>query len=356
MKRIIELFEVVLAAVLVAGCGDQNAGEPEFKPVPLVQIAKAVQQDLVRYGTVTGSIEPVKIARMASPAEGPVARCSVREGDMVAAGDLVARVGRSRIATTALAAAQEELLRQQTEYKRVAQLVQSGSLAGEQLDESRAAVKYAEAQMAAMETGADDYEIHAPWSGLVSKVWIAEGDYVVPRASLVELYDPASLVVRLSVPEQRALSVQQGTAVTVRLDAYPGKIFPAKISRVYPELDRMTRTLTVEAELKASVKLLSGMFARVKIPERRLDQAVVIPQSALTIRPDGSSVVWTLNAGQVQPVTVETLLEADGRLAIRGGIRPNDQVVVRGNESLKPGAKVKVKGAEKVKSPEKTAR
>lgn len=333
--------------MLVSGCGNQNAGEAKSKPMPLVQTAKVVRQDLVRYGTVTGSIEPVKIARMASPAEGPVALCPVREGDFVKTGDLVARVGRSRIATTALAAAQEELSRQQTEYKRVEQLVKSGALAGEELDETRANVKRAVAQMAAMKTGADDYEIHAPWSGVVSRVWIAEGDYVAPRATLVEIIDPASLVVRMAVPEQRALSVRQGTDVQVRLDAYSGKIFTAHISRVYPELDRKTRTLTVEAELREPIKLLSGMFARVDIPEHSLKQAVVIPQSALVVRSDGSTVVWRVQDGSVQPVAVEALLEADSQIAVQGEILPDDVIVIRGNESLKAGARVKVQSPKK---------
>ncbi|MDF7800064.1 efflux RND transporter periplasmic adaptor subunit [Pontiellaceae bacterium B1224] len=344
-----------LAAGLLAGCGKGGAADAKARPVPLVQTAKAVQQDLVRFGMVTGSVEPVKVARMASPAEGPVALCPVREGDVVKAGDLVAQVGRSRIATTALAAAQEELLRQQTEFKRVEQLVKSGALPGEQLDVARADIKRAEAQLAAMETGAGDYEIHAPWSGQVSRVWIAEGDYVVPRAVLVEMYDPESLVVRLAVPEQQALSVEQGMAVRVRLDAHPGKQFAAEISRVYPVLDRQTRTLTVEAELQEPAKLLAGMFARVEIPERSVEQAVVIPQSALSVLSDGSSVVWRLKDGAVERVAVDVLLEADGRMAVEGALEPNDVVVIRGNESLKPGAKVKVQGAAKTSSPEKAA-
>lgn len=356
-----KLTLITLSGFMVAGlsgCGKNSDGDAEAKskPTPLVQTAVVQQRDLTKVATYTGSIEPVKTARMASPAEGPVVLCPVREGDWVEDGALLARVGRSRIASTALEAAREELSRQESEFKRVEQLVSSGSLAGEMLDSGRSNLKRAEAQVAAMETGADDYEIHAPWAGLVSKVWIAEGNYIAPRAQLVEMYDPATLILRIAVPEQQALSVRKGTAVSVHLDAHPGKTFAAEITRVFPELDRSTRTVTVEAELKEKVELLSGMFARVEIPVRVQKNAVVIPQSALMVRPGGDAIVWILKNDIVHAVTVNPILEANGWIAIENGIAANDVVVVRGNESLKEGATVKVKPATDAKSKEKSDR
>ncbi|MDF7807487.1 efflux RND transporter periplasmic adaptor subunit [Pontiellaceae bacterium B12219] len=338
---------IILSGFMVAGLSgcdmkrDDGAGAKP-KPAPLVQTALVQQRDLSKVVTYTGSIEPVKTARMASPAEGPVVRCSVREGDWVEAGTLLAKVGRSRIATTALEAAREELSRQKSEFSRVEQLVKSGSLAGEMLDTVRANLKRAEAQVAAMETGADDYEIHAPWAGVVSKVWIAEGNYVIPRAQLIEMFDPGTLIVRIAVPEQQALSVRKGTAVSVHLDAHPGKTIAAEITRVFPELDRRTRTVMVEAELKENVELLSGMFARVEIPVQVEKNAVVIPQSALTVRPGGGAIVWVLKDEAVHAVKVNPVLEANGWIAVESGIAADDVVVIRGNESLKEGASVRV--------------
>lgn len=350
MKYVKTIMTGMMTAMLAAGCGKNEAGKSDAnsKPLPLVHTAVVRQQTLVKTGRYTGSIEPVKTARMASPAEGPVVLCAVREGDWVKADDLLAQVGRRNIVTAALAAAQEELSRQQSEYRRVETLVKSGSLPGEQLDEVRSDVKKAEAQVAAMETGAADYEIHAPWPGLVSKVWIAEGDYVVPRAPLVELYDPDSLVVRFAVPEQHALAVRRGATVQVALDAHPARQLTAQITRIYAELERTTRTITVEAELNEKLELLSGMFARVDVPVRRLEQAVTVPQSALRLLPDGSAILWRLKEGTVQPVKVSVLLEVDGLIAIQGDIQPGDAVVIRGNESLKAGEKVKI---EKSKTP-----
>jgi membrane fusion protein (multidrug efflux system) len=310
-----------------------------------VQAVTAEQRDLSRTLAYTGSVEPVKAARMASPAEGPIVECPVREGDSVRKGQVLARVGRSRIAETGLEAAREELRRQEAESARVEQLVRSGSLPGEQMDAARANLKRAEAQVAAMETGAGDYEIEAPWDGVVSHVWIAEGNYVSPRAPLVELFDPDSLVVRIAVPEQQALAVDIGQPVHVRLDAHPGRVFAGTITRVYPELERTTRTLTAEVNLTDAPRLLTGMFARVDVTVETAKNAIVVPESALVVLPDGQTVAYVVEGELAVQRRVTTGLEAGGAVAVADGIRVGERVITRGHEALRDGAPVKVMGA-----------
>ncbi len=339
-RRVIPLV-VCLAA---AGCGTSSVppAQPNRKSAAPVQVARVQKRDLSNAVTYTGSVEPVRVARMASPAEGPVVECLVREGDRVQAGQRLARVGRSRIADTALAAAQEEFSRQKAEFGRVKQLVASGSLPGEQLDVARAGLKRAEAQVAAMETGKADYDIASPWPGIVSEVWIAEGDYVAPRAPLVEIFDPASLLVRFSVPERDLPSIQTGLKVQVTLDAYPGRVVPAEIVRVFPGLDPATRTVTVEAELREAVRLWRGLFARVTVPLRTVKNALVVPDSALLVLPDGAAVVFVAAGGQASRRKVRVALEAGEWLAIEDGIAEGEMIVVRGHESLKDGLPVQV--------------
>lgn len=326
------------------GCGKATppSAQTDKKPTAPVRVAKAQKRDLSKVVTYTGSVEPVRVARMASPAEGPIVECSVREGDTVQAGQRLARVGRSRIADTALVAAQEDLRRLEAEFKRVEQLVKSGSLPGEQLDSARASLKRAEAQVAAMETGKADYDIASPWPGIVSEVWIAEGDYVAPRAPLVAIFDPASLLVRFSVPERDLPSIQTGLKVQVTLDAYPGRVIPAEIVRVFPGLDPATRTVTIEAELREEARLWRGLFARVTIPLRTLKDAVVAPDGALLVLPNGEAVMFVVADGKATLRKVRVALEAGGWLAVESGIAEGDMLVIRGHESLKDGAPVQV--------------
>jgi RND family efflux transporter MFP subunit len=188
---------------------------------------------------------------------------------------------------------------------------------------------------------------------VVSRVWIAEGNYVSPRAPLVELYDPVSLIVRISIPEQQALAVRAEQRVQIKLDAYPGRHFTGQIVRVYPELERATRTLTAEAVVKEEVRLLSGMFARVDVAVQTLTNAVVVPESALAVMPNGEVVAFVVANETAGRRKVKTTLEAGGAVAVETGIESGEMVVTRGNEMLKDGAKVQVAGQKK-KEPSST--
>lgn len=342
------LLPVLVSALLLAsGCGrggEPSGGAAAPKPATPVQVKKAEKRNLTRVGLYVGSMEPVRVARMASPAEGPVIECVVREGDKVLGGQQLVRVGRSHMAEASLEAAREELKRQEADFQRVEQLVNSGSLPQEQLDIARASLKRAQAQVAAAETAAGDYDIRAPWDGLVSKVWVAEGNYVAPRAPLVDLYDPASLRVRFAVPEGDVRRMAVGQTVRVRLDAWPGRVFEAVIERIYPQLDPVTRTLTVEAEISADVSLLSGLFARVEAPLETAADAVVIPGGALQSLPSGDTIVYVVQDEKVARRKVKTGLEAGEFVQVLEGVQPGEDVVVRGQEGLKDGAPVKVMG------------
>lgn len=336
---------VVLIAVLLnsAGCGKgKKEAAPQQRPAMPVRVEMAVLRELMRTALYTGSMEPTRVARMASPAEGPVVACAVREGDHVERGALLVRVGRSGMVESNLAAALEELERQRADFLRVERLVESGALPGEQLEIGRSALRRAEAQVAAAETSAGDYDIHAPWDGTVSDVHVAEGNYVAPRSSLVDMYDPASLRVRFAVPERDARWIQTEAVAPVTLDAFPGQAFEARIERIYPRLDPKTRTVIVEADLATDEPLLAGMFARIRAPLESVAGATVIPAGAMVALPDGRLVVYVVDDGNAHRRFIRTGLETGGFMQILEGIEVGEQVVVQGQESLRDGAPVRI--------------
>lgn len=340
---IVVIAVAVWFAVFRHGAG--TAEVTQAKPVPLVRVDTAKTGSISELLEITGSIEATRIARLAAPVEGPVIQLAKREGDHVRAGEVVARIGRNRAAAALLASAQEDLTRQEQEAARVEQLVQRGAMASEQLDWARAQLERVRAAHVRAREGMDDFVLSAPWTGIVSMVSIAEGNFVAPRAPLVEIYDPGSLVIRCAVPEASAAVIKTGLKSAVLLDAYPGRKLHAKVSRVYGELDRRTRTLAVEARLDERLPLMPGMFARLSFALRTVPDAVIIPSDAIVITPTGQRVVFLLKDGKVARKMVKTGIEARGRVQIIQGVAPGDVVVVAGNESLKDGAKVRVQGA-----------
>lgn len=328
--------------------GEQKSPESvkESVKLPVVLVEKAQQKSLSRSIELTGSVVASKIARLASPGEGPIQNCEVREGDRVQKGRRLLVIGRNKATRAMLAAAQEALSEQAQELQRVRQLVENGAIPGVQLDAARTKYESAKAQVAKARESTEDFSITVPWDGVVAKVSVADGDYVAPRTPLVEIFDPASLVVQMAVPEAQSTKVRERMPVQVRLDAYPNQSFKGKITRVYPQLDTRMRTRTVEAKLSDSVDLIPGMFARVQIFLETIPDAVVVSAQALKVTSKKAQTVFIVENGKAFKRQVETGIEAENEVQITKGIRPGELVIVSGHEKLKDGAPVQVQSEE----------
>ncbi|MBS0013135.1 MAG: efflux RND transporter periplasmic adaptor subunit, partial [Desulfobacterales bacterium] len=128
----------------------------------------------------------------------------------------------------------------------------------------------------------------------------------------------------------------------IRLDAYSGRDFDAKIVRIYPELNRQSGTVPVEAELTAPRKLMPGMFARVLLPVQTADKAVIIPASALLSTPGGREAVFVVSDGKAEQREIRIGIEQGSRVQVLEGLKPGEKVVVAGMNSLKNGTAVRI--------------
>jgi membrane fusion protein (multidrug efflux system) len=326
--------------------GQEKAGEAtkQQKPLPLVAVQDVKTMVMSRTIELTGSVTATQIARLASPGEGPVQNCRIREGDHAKRGQCLITIGRSGAAAAQVTAAAESLKEQEAELNRVKILVQSGAIPGSQLDSARAKYEGARAQLSKAKESIGDYCINTPWDGVVSKVLVKDGDFVAPRAPLVEIYDPGSLVIRFAVPEAQSTEVFKGMPVQVHLDAHPEKDLQGKISRVYPDLDTKSRTRTVEAVLDYPIALIPGMFARLKLPLQTVADATVVPREAVLVTPGGERIAFVIRDGKALRRKLETGIEGEGRVQITTGLQPGEKVVVAGNEKLRDGMEVKAQG------------
>ena len=324
-----------------------ETGKTPGKMVPTVKVETVGTAELAKTLDLTGSIVPTRIARLASPAEGPVEVCTngdcrVREGDNVKTGQKLFQIGRNQAVEAQLTSARQTLQEQTAELRRMEQLAEAGAIPGAQVDTARSRYENAKAQLAKSMESHTDYSVKAPWDGIVAKIRVTEGEYVAPRAVLAEIFDPKSLVVQFAVPEARSTEVALGMAVLLEFDAHPGKTFQAEITRVYPSLDEKMRTRTIEATLSDSVALLPGMFARIKVILTMIPDAITVPAYSLIAAPDGGYTAFVVEDGKAVRRKLDTGLEVDGRVRILSGLKAGDKLIVAGHEKLKDGAMVKV--------------
>ncbi|MDP8248512.1 MAG: efflux RND transporter periplasmic adaptor subunit [Candidatus Tritonobacter lacicola] len=207
---------------------------------------------------------------------------------------------------------------------------------------AQAVVDEAAAKLALAQAKLDECLLRAPFAGVITQVFVRPGDLATPREPLLKMMDPSSLVVRAGLPESCAADIRKGTEAVVRLDAYRGKTFSARIERVYPRLEQDSRTRIIEAKLIEPVKLIPRLFARISVQGRVADDAVVVPDAAIVTTPRGHKVVYVVNEGKASMRKVTIGLEQGQRVQVTDGVRAGEMVVIAGNLNLKDGAKVQL--------------
>jgi len=209
-----------------------------------------------------------------------------------------------------------------------------------QLAVGQAAVDEAAARLKVTEAKLGECTISATFAGIVSRVHVHAGDMAGVKAPLLEMFDPASLVVRFAVPEAQASILRAGLGVSLQFDAIPGRTVSGKVTRVYPDLDRRMRTRTAEAVPTQAVQLLPGIFARLRLTLRSASGATVVPVEAVLRTADAETSAFIVQDGKAQRRQVRTGLSDAGLVQILEGLEPGQQVIVGGLAKLKDGMAV----------------
>ncbi|MFT7004820.1 MAG: RND family efflux transporter MFP subunit, partial [Sulfurimonas sp.] len=192
------------------------------------------------------------------------------------------------------------------------------------------------ANLVKAEEKVNDYTLKAPWNGVISTVHVRQGDYVIPRTPLVEIYNPSSIVVSFNVPEQYCMQINKNLNISILLDAYPNRVFEAKITRIYPQLDKKTHMRIVEAQIVANVKLIPQMFSRVNIVLKAFKDAVVLSSTSILKDKSNKPYVFKIKEDKAYKQYVKLGFGLDdGRVLILDGINKGEQIVTAGFQGLK---------------------
>jgi len=370
---------LLLASTLVA-CPEEAPKKrgpgPQKNEGRVVEIEAVRQGPFAVHGTYPGEFVSDASAMLTSEVAGTVRSLSVRLGDRVEKGAVLASVDaftyRTRVeeleAEIAVGQAQVEqagvqarnleselarkkpLLARQLITEREIEDLQSRIAAASHAEQiARASVDRSQAR--ARSAGGDlaDTRIRAPFAGVISERHVDVGTYVGPTQALFSLVDDINVYFRLRVPERDSGQVKVGTAVTLRVEALGGQELTGTVARVAPALDTATRTLRVDVGPTGEAGwegIKPGMYgqSRILLGERAEALTVSLP-SVLRDR-DGRRFVWTVIEGKAQRLDVRTGLTSESRIEILEGLAPEQSVVRRGAEQLRADAVVSTVRAE----------
>ena len=210
---------------------------------------------------------------------------------------------------------------------------------------AHAAVKQAEASLAALEVRKSYTRIYSPISGVVSQVTAQEGETIVAGlqvANLITVLDPARLEMWIYVDETDIGQVHPGQPVEFRVDAYPGRVFRGTVDTIYPEPEIRDNIVYYQALVKINPEqaayLRPEMTTQVQIIVAVKDDVLDIPNNALKWV-DGRQVVFVQDSdGTIRQVTPELGLAGVTHTEVLEGLATGDKVAT---QLVLPGSKEK---------------
>lgn len=342
--------------------------------------------------TASGYVVPQRKAALASKATGRLQWLGVKEGDLVKAGQIIAKLDSQDVEATlkqsqAQRITQDSVIKNaqahvdylQRELKRTQSLAQEGFLSQSSLDNIRTQLKQAQAaleqtqkqaevQVAATEVArinVDYTTIRSPFDGIVLTKQANVGDIVTPfssaadsKGAVITIADLASLEIEADVNESSIGKIFPNQSCEVTLDAYPDQRFEGIVSHIVPTVDRSKATVMTKIKLVTTPpRLLPDMSAKVsflkaKLPADRTPR-LSLPKEAL-IGTEPSFTVWKINEQKTADKKPSTTLESiaihleeepeKGIVTLRNHprLKVGDTIVLNPDAGFKNGQTVKV--------------
>lgn len=187
--------------------------------------------------------------------------------------------------------------------------------------------------------------IKATSPGVVLQRQVSPGDYIQNGGEIITIVAGDKLDIFLELPEQLSGRVATGSKVELTARALPQWQGNATITGVVPSADAASRRQRVRVRLDNPPQgLLPGMAITGNLQLPSNTEGFVVSRDALTRRQD-KWLVFAVDNGNVKQMEVEMVADMGQQVAISGKeLQPGQEIVLRGGDGLRDGAKVKVKG------------
>ena len=367
---------VVLVPVLVLLLLRATLLRPDPVPVTVVAVARGPVEETVA-GSRAGTVKSRRRATLSPEVGGRVEHLAVRRGDRVQKGTVLVKIASEDVRAQLVLAERSLGVAEATEREacRAAEqarrdLARSESLARDEVlsvgllekaqteagmtaaacEASRARVGQARASLDVARVALGKTVLSAPFDGDVAEISTEEGEWVTPSPPglpippVVELFDPDDTYVSAPLDEVDVGRVKSGAEVRVTFDAFPGRTFRGRVTRVADYvLDQREQNRTFEVE----VELEDGAFSRTLLPGTSADAVVVLARKEDVLRVPAYAVlpggrVLLLSERRLVAAKVETGLKGAEWAEVLSGVAAGDAVVTSLDRAdVKEGARAR---------------
>jgi len=310
-----------------------------------------------------GRIDALRVAEVRARVSGILLEKSFEEGIDVKAGQVLFKIDPAPLtaardsAAASLARAEANLKKAQNDSKRFMELIATDAVSKQETETAESALQVSTAEHLAAEAALKTAELNlgyatvtAPIAGRIGKAEVTEGALVgqgdATLLAVIQQLDPIYFDFTQSSTDLIALKNSSAggeqNKVTLLLEdgtayEHPGKILFSEVS-----VDRTTGMVSLRAEFPNPKRdLLPGMFARARVLQSVKENAITIPQRALTRGAGGvGSVLIVDEANHAQLRMVQTGEITGDKWVVTSGLKAGEKVIMEGHLKARPGALV----------------
>ena len=319
------LLSVVL---LLAACAKKEQPAEKVFPVKIINAApKTISSTIKLAGTVSSKVQ----SWVSSSVEGSISSLQAVEGDNVDSG---------RILCYIMPTDQQNILGQaQADYGQAKENYERST--GEAKKDLEGKLSDAEARLESAKKLYRPIPVVSPIKGTVVSKNIEVGSNVAVKQALIEIADLKQMIIKSAVSEEYIAKIRPGQSVKVKAGSIKD-ILPGKVTVLTPGIRTESRTADIEVSIPQENRVRPGMTASIEIIVEQKQNALVVPQDILIVKPDGGKYIFIAEQDQAKMVKIETGIESNTEVEITSGLNIGDKVVVMGQENLKTGVKVKM--------------
>jgi membrane fusion protein, multidrug efflux system len=351
MKAIVAALLVAIVVGVVAWvalkdpAAKPGAAAADTAPIELaaVDVASVEPRVLSRALPLSGSIAPIVQATVKSKVAGEVQLVTLREGQDVSEGDVIARVDTRNLqaqydrelaavdkarADLQLSTLNRDKNRVLLEQKYISQNTYESTESA--YAASVASLRLAEAQARLAKIDLDDTVIRAPFTGTIAGRHVQPGEKVSPDSQIVTLVDLRNMVLEAAVPAADIPGVSIGQKVRFTVGGFGERQFEGEVQRINPVTAGGSRAIMIYITVpNADRALKGGMFAKGEMTLDATQPVLAVAQRA--VREDaGATYVHVLRNGKIvrTPITLGSSVQGNGFVEVREGLAAGDQVIV----------------------------
>lgn len=353
---------LLLLAFFLTACSEKPV-EKKGAPPTLITTTQAKAVALEVSERTLGSLEAVNDPKISAEIAGKIIKVSVRAGEVVKKGQLLAQIDPRDAAhqveadrgeaarLSALLVQQERVVARQTE------LVQKNFISKNALDDVSAQRDALKNQLASAQARAGlshnnvrKTKVSAPFDGVVEEQLVAAGDYIKLGDPMFKLVSNTKLRAHLPFPESAAPRLKVGMPVRISSPLAPGSVIEGVVEDIRPTVSEGNRAIDVIARLNNPGELKGGGSVDAAVVSGQKEQAIVVPEQSVVLRPAGK-VVYLIAEGKAKQQVVQVGSKQRGVIEITGGLSGGESIALDGAGFLSEGAAVNVKEAPKNAEP-----